>query len=104
MIESQTRLMSLAETIVGVVCGFLVAMTLWRVIVTPYLDIPVSYEKNFMVTTLFTVVSIVRTYTVRRIFNGKMWKRLRVFTCTFYTERTTCSEGGSICQVKTRAE
>ena len=74
MRKGQSRTMSAVENVCNVASGFLVAMFLWRFIVTPYLGIPVSYGTNFAVVALFTVSSIIRGYIWRRVFNGA-WRK-----------------------------
>ena len=66
---SQTRMMSAIESICNVGSGFIIAMILWRFVVTPFLGIEVSYAKNFQVTCLFTVASLARLFIWRRLFN-----------------------------------
>ena len=67
---NQTRLVSFIETSANVASGFITAFLVWRFFVVPYLDIPVSYRVNLVVTTVFTVVSIIRGYLWRRFFNN----------------------------------
>ena len=71
---TQSRLVSAVEALCNVASGFIVAMLLWRLVVTPYLGIPVSLNQNIKVTGLFTIVSIVRGYLWRRVFNGE-WRK-----------------------------
>lgn len=66
----QTRTMSAIESVCNVGSGFIIAMIIWRCVVTPFLGIEVSYAKNLQVTAIFTVVSITRGYIWRRLFNG----------------------------------
>jgi len=73
---NQSKTMSITENLCSVASGYLIAILLWRFIVTPYLGIPVSYEVNVKITLLFTVVSMIRGYVWRRIFNGD-WRRER---------------------------
>lgn len=70
----QSRIASAIEAVCNVASGFILAMILWRLVVAPYLGIPVSLNQNIKVTGLFTVVSIVRGYLWRRIFNGQ-WRK-----------------------------
>ena len=60
--------MSLIETIVSVAIGYIVAL-LSQVVVFPLFDIEVSLIDNLLIGLLFTVISIIRGYYIRRLFN-----------------------------------
>ena len=64
----QTKKMSLIETIVGVAIGYIVAL-LSQIVVFPLFDIEVSLIDNLLIGLLFTVISIIRGYYIRRLFN-----------------------------------
>ena len=64
----QTKKMSLIETIVGVAIGYIVAL-LSQIVVFPLFDIEVSLTDNLLIGLLFTVISIIRGYYIRRLFN-----------------------------------
>ena len=64
----QSKLMSLLEAIIGTTLGFLVAL-LTQLIVFPLYNIEVSIVQNLEISSIFTFVSLVRVYVVRRIFN-----------------------------------
>lgn len=72
--KGQSKTMSAVENVCSVASGFVVAMLLWRFVVTPYLGIPVSYGTNVTVVALFTAASIIRGYIWRRVFNGA-WRK-----------------------------
>jgi len=64
----QTKLQSLTETVVGTLIAFLVAMCVsWYVY--PLFGFNPTHGQNFWLTFVFTVVSLVRSYCVRRVFN-----------------------------------
>lgn len=65
----QTRKMSAIESLVSTAIGLLVALAT-QMIVFPLLGIPVSLTQNLMLTIIFTIVSIFRSYCVRRLFNA----------------------------------
>ena len=69
---SQTKSMSLLEAVVNTVLGLVVAMFATAAICKAY-SIPMSWENNFIITFWMTVISIVRSYLLRRLFNGD-WK------------------------------
>ena len=64
----QTKKMSLIETIVSVAIGYVVAL-LSQIVVFPLFDIKVSLIDNLLIGLLFTVISIIRGYYIRRLFN-----------------------------------
>ena len=74
----QTRKGSLLETTLNIGSGFIVAMLVWQLIVAPLFGYEVTLYDNFWLTMIFTVVSVVRSYFWRRLFNyyivKKEWK------------------------------
>jgi len=70
----QSRMLSAIESSCNTFSGFIVAMIVWRVFITPYLGIPVSLNTNLKVTGVFTVVSVIRGYIWRRLFSGQ-WRK-----------------------------
>jgi hypothetical protein len=73
---SQTKLGSWVEVTTNVAIGFSVALTT-QLAVFPLFGIHIPIEDNLQISTLFTAVSILRSYIVRRVFN-----RLRIFQRT----------------------
>ena len=65
---TQTRKKSLIEAITNTVAG-LVTSFLIQIVIYPAMGIPVSINQNIIITFVFFVASIVRSYVVRRIFN-----------------------------------
>ena len=65
----QSRRMSLVEAIANVVVGFCVAL-LTQIIVFPLFALQVSLGENLAIGGLFTLASIARAYTMRRIFEA----------------------------------
>jgi hypothetical protein len=64
----QTKRGSLLESLVNIAVGAGVAF--WsQVIVFHFMGIPVRYGQNLIITAIFTVISIVRSFILRRIFN-----------------------------------
>ena len=64
----QTRRKSLIETVVQTVIGLGTSILL-QVILYPVMGIPVTIQQNLIITLVFFLVSIVRGYIVRRIFD-----------------------------------
>jgi hypothetical protein len=60
--------MSLAEAAANIVVGYCLAV-LTQVIVFPLFGLSVSLGENLGIGAVFTVISLVRSYILRRIFN-----------------------------------
>jgi len=71
----QGKLESLVEQLLNVGSGFVVALIVWTYMVTPIWDIEVTMLDNLAITGLFTVVSVVRGYVWRRMFNRRAVRR-----------------------------
>jgi len=65
---TQSRAMSATETIASTAIGFIVAMLAQKIIL-PLFGLHASNSDHFWIAVLFTFVSIVRGYCVRRLFN-----------------------------------
>lgn len=75
MRPAQTRWSSLAEALVNTLIGFGVAM-ISNAVILPMYGIHPSLELNFIFTCWFTVISVVRSYFVRRMWETGWWKRI----------------------------
>jgi len=64
----QTKLQTLVESVANVAIGYLVALAA-QLMIFPLLGIAVSLSQNLVIGAFFTVVSIARSYCVRRAFN-----------------------------------
>jgi len=64
----QRKLTSLSEVVAGTAIGFVVSWCaqLW---VFPLYGMRLTYSENTQITIIFTLISIVRGYVVRRFFN-----------------------------------
>lgn len=69
----QPKRMSWAETIISTLIGYLVALAT-QLTVFPLMGISVTISENLLIGVIFTIVSIIRGYFVRRLFN---WLHLR---------------------------
>lgn len=65
---SQSRLGSMIEAVANVAIGYGVAVAT-QVVVFPWFGLHASMSDNLLIGALFTVVSLVRSYTLRRLFN-----------------------------------
>ena len=66
----QSKKNSLIESITNVVVGYCVAL-LSQIVIFPVFGIHATIKDNLMIGLFFTVVSIARSYVLRRIFNKK---------------------------------
>jgi hypothetical protein len=63
----QTRLMSLVESVANVVVGYGVAVVT-QMLIFPIFGLHTTLAQNLKLGALFTVVSIARSYVLRRLF------------------------------------
>jgi Kef-type K+ transport system membrane component KefB len=66
--SGQTRKKSLLESLLNVLIGYGIAV-LAQLAIFPLFNIHVPLHDNLLIGALFTVVSIVRSYLLRRLFN-----------------------------------
>lgn len=64
----QSKKHSLIEICVGTVIGYACAV-ITQIIVFPIFDIHKSPSENTMIAAVFTIISLIRGYGVRRLFN-----------------------------------
>ena len=65
---SQTKKQSIIEVIANTVVGFIISVGV-SVLLFPLMGIPVTFGENLGITLIFTVISLVRSFIMRRIFN-----------------------------------
>ena len=63
----QSRRMSLLESVANVLVGYGVAIVT-QILVFPWFGLQVSLGDNLAIGTIFTVVSLIRSYALRRVF------------------------------------
>ena len=66
--SGQSPLMSMIEVSISITIGFCIAL-LAQLFIFKIFNIEVSLEDNLIIVTFFTVISLVRSYCVRRFFN-----------------------------------
>ena len=59
---------SLIEAITNTSAGFIISFLI-QIIMYPIMDIPVRFSQNIIITIIFTIASILRSYIIRRVFN-----------------------------------
>lgn len=66
---NQSKSESFVEACLNTASGFVVSLLAWRWIVAPLMGLPLDMQSNLIITGIFTVISIVRSYIWRRFFN-----------------------------------
>lgn len=70
---NQTRLESLIESLFNIVIGYFVAL-ISQIVVFPMVGIDVPLSTNLEIGAWFTLISLVRSYAIRRWFNAGLHK------------------------------
>lgn len=68
---TQTRLGSLIESLMNIAIGYGVAL-LSQIVVFPMFNINVPISTNLWIGAWFTLISLVRSYVIRRWFNARI--------------------------------
>jgi len=66
----QTKIESGIEALFSVAIGFCISLLFWSVVIVPVFHLKVQFVENLQITALFTIISIIRSYLVRRFFNA----------------------------------
>ena len=66
----QTKLQSLIESGINILIGYLVALVS-QLVIFPWFDIHIPLTDNLLIGFWFTVISLIRSYLVRRYFNKR---------------------------------
>ena len=64
----QSRAMSLVEAVTNVIVGYGVAVAT-QMLVFPWFGLSTTLSENLQIGLIFTVVSLLRSYALRRLFN-----------------------------------
>jgi hypothetical protein len=65
----QSRLMSLAESVINIIVGFGISLAA-QTFFLPLLGVAVSFRQNLLFALIMTVISIARSYLLRRVFEA----------------------------------
>jgi hypothetical protein len=68
---NQTRLGSLIEAGINVVIGFVINMAA-NFVILPLVGFEITLSQNLFIGVLYTLVSVARSYVVRRWFNARL--------------------------------
>lgn len=66
---NQSRIQSLIESLTNVAIGYFVALAS-QLVIFPWYGIRLPLAENIKIGVWFTIVSVVRSYVIRRWFNG----------------------------------
>jgi hypothetical protein len=69
----QSKMSSLYEAVINVLIGFWINYFA-NLIILPLFGLHITLTENFVLGLLYTVISIARTYVIRRWFNAKIHK------------------------------
>ena len=69
---SQTRLGSAIETAANIVIGYLINFAMNLVVLPVFFHMTISLAANFWMGMVYTVVSVIRSYCLRRWFNARL--------------------------------
>ena len=64
--KKQSMIESLTSTTIGIIIGILLNLT-----ILPIFGYPVSVSDSLWISIIFTIVSIIRSYIIRRWFNSR---------------------------------
>lgn len=69
--KKQTKTQSLIESLTNITIWYITAL-ISQIIIFPLFNIEVSILDNLLIGFFFTVISLVRSYSVRRYFNNRI--------------------------------
>lgn len=72
--KGQSRLASFIESIINILVGIGVAVAT-QLVIFPGFGIEIGYSENLLIALIFTGVSLVRSYLLRRFFNWLHYTR-----------------------------
>jgi hypothetical protein len=67
----QTKLGSFYESLINIIIGWTINFTA-NMTIFPLFGWEISVEQNILIGTIYTVISLVRSYIIRRWFNAKL--------------------------------
>lgn len=65
----QRRLHSFYEACAGTAIGFAVSYALQMFVISPLFNLRTNAGEDFLIVSIFTIASVIRSYGVRRLFN-----------------------------------
>ena len=86
----QSRWMSLVESVANVLVGYIVAVTT-QYLVFPLFGLHATLSQNLMIGLIFTGVSLVRSYLLRRVFEARRLKTDRLTQTKSSSSMAACT-------------
>lgn len=65
----QSKFMSALESTSNIILGLFISWSTWVIIITPFYKIKPSHYDIISISVIFTIMSFLRTYILRRVFN-----------------------------------
>lgn len=76
--EEQTRIDSFMEALVNIAIGFGINFAANVIVLPALLGVPVDLAALGLIGVIYTVISVARSYLIRRAFNGKsVWEAIK---------------------------
>jgi len=72
----QSKIESLIESLLNIAVGYGVALAA-QMLIFPLFDIHVSHHDHMAIGGLFTIVSLIRSYIIRRLFNNGIYNKFK---------------------------
>ena len=72
MKNNQSKKGSLLESVTNIIIGYSVAL-ISQIIVFPLVGVEASLSQNIKIGFYFTVISLIRSYIIRRLYNKYNW-------------------------------
>ena len=66
----QTKYQSFIESLTNILIGYFTAL-FSQVLIFPIFDINVTFQDNLLIGLYFTIISLIRSYLIRRYFNKR---------------------------------
>lgn len=86
----QSRWMSMVESVANVLVGYIVAVTT-QYFVFPLFGLHATLSQNLMIGLIFTGVSLVRSYLLRRAFEARRFKANRMSQAKSSSSMAACT-------------
>jgi hypothetical protein len=81
---TQTRIGSLIEAVINVIIGFAINFTA-NMLIFPLFGFHISAGANFTLGLIYTVISVARSYCVRRWFNARLHRMAQAMAARLET-------------------
>lgn len=78
MSERQTHIDSFMESVVNIAIGLVISTVANAVVLPTVTGHPLTLGQNVALSVIYTVISLVRSYAIRRAFNGRsVWQAIK---------------------------